>query len=348
MKKQLLSLALALSLCLGLTVPAFAAEDSQTEAENASGPVETAAPDYAPYTMTGVSDNGLRYTVTFDAARAELRYVQLRNRTAIYHDGLWKAVFLLYETKPVTLVTLEPGSGFSISAGGEAADVYTPLVYDGSNQYTAGSDLLGESLDRNLFNVDSVKWDLAHYGGIRIMEGSRTYLVLYAPPLPSTASVFTDVVDASPFKDAVTWAAAKNITKGLSAAAFGAEYTCTHNHILTFLWRAAGSPAAEGDSDFTKAAAWARSRGLLDDAYDGTAPCTNSQAMMYLWKLAGSPKTVVLHTFVDVPARAECAQAVSWAVARGIAKGTSATTFSPDSPCTRGQIVSYLYRNFEN
>jgi len=347
MKKQLLSLTLALTLCLGLTAPALAAEDVQPEAPP---PVETAPPSpaYEPYTMTGVSSGGHRYTVTFEAATAELRYVQLRNRASIYHNGMWKAVFLLYETKPVTLVTLEPGSGFSISADDEAEGVYTPLVYDGSNRYTAGSDLLGQSLDRNLFNVESVKWDLAHYGGIRVEGKDRTYLVVYTGRPTASISTFSDIGDTSPFKDAVSWAAAKRITRGTSGATFGAEYTCTHNHILTFLWRAAGSPAAEGDSEFARAASWAKAKGLLDADFDGAAPCTNSQAVMYLWKLAGSPKTVVLNLFVDVPRRAECAQAVSWAVARGIAAGTSATTFSPDKPCTRGQIVSYLYRNFEN
>ncbi len=165
-------------------------------------------------------------------------------------------------------------------------------------------------------------------------------------PAPAGKPVFTDVAENSPFKDAIAWAVEKGVTNGTTPTTFGPSSTCTHNHILTFLWRANGSPAAEGEGDFAKAAAWARSKGLLSgDAFDGGAACTRSQTMMYLWKLAGSPETAVNSAFADVAADADYAQAVAWAVEKGITNGISASAFGPDNTCTRGQIVTFLYRN---
>ncbi len=156
---------------------------------------------------------------------------------------------------------------------------------------------------------------------------------------------FTDVGADSPFRDAIAWAVAQGITKGTTATTFSPSNTCTHNHILTFLWRASGSPAAEGDGDFAKAAAWARANGLLGGGpFNGGEACSRSRTLVYLWKLAGSPQTAVNGAFADVPADADYAQAVAWAVGQGITKGTSAATFGPSSACTRGQIVTFLYQ----
>lgn len=168
---------------------------------------------------------------------------------------------------------------------------------------------------------------------------------LNAPPPAPGVMGFSDVWSSSPFEDSIVWAVLNGITKGTSKTTFGVSDTCTHNHILTFLWRANESPAAEGASDFEKAASWARSQGLIDGSFDGSKPCTRSQAMTYLWKLAGSPKTAVNNTFTDVPASAPYAQAVAWAVERNITKGTGNGSFSPNNPCTRGQIVTFLYRD---
>jgi len=157
---------------------------------------------------------------------------------------------------------------------------------------------------------------------------------------------FTDVAADSPFQDAIAWAVGQKITNGTSATTFAPGSTCTHNHILTFLWRANGSPAAEGENDFAKAIAWAKAKGLAD-SIDGGAACTRAQTMVYLWKLAGSPQTAVSSAFTDVAADAEYAQAVAWAVAQGITNGTTPSAFSPDNTCTRGQIVTFLFRNLK-
>ena len=130
--------------------------------------------------------------------------------------------------------------------------------------------------------------------------------------------------------------------------------TCTTAQILTFLWRANGSPAPTINNPFTNvvndayyasAAVWAYEKGLVSgSSFEGDTPCTRSATVTYLWKLAEKP-VVVAADFNDVAADAEYAQAVAWAVQQGITAGTSATTFSPDVTCTRGQIVTFLYRD---
>jgi hypothetical protein len=123
--------------------------------------------------------------------------------------------------------------------------------------------------------------------------------------------------------------------------------------ILTFLWRANGSPNSNAacpasdvaeTSPFYKALCWANEKDLMTKG-SGSTPCTRAAAVTYLWKLAGSPKMSVNSSFTDVPASADFAQAVAWAVEQGVTNGVSASEFAPDSTCTRGQIVTFLYRN---
>jgi len=102
--------------------------------------------------------------------------------------------------------------------------------------------------------------------------------------------------------------------------------------------------AVKSDQYFYKAFVWAWEKGLIGNtAHDPNAPCSRSDVVTYLWKLDGSPKTGSSN-FTDVPASAPYAQAVAWAVQHGVTNGTSATTFSPDAICTRGQIVTFLWR----
>lgn len=167
-----------------------------------------------------------------------------------------------------------------------------------------------------------------------------------AQPAAPTVGSFTDVAANSPFKDAILWAVEQNITSGTSATTFSPSDTCTVRQILTFLWRSAGKPggAAEGQSELDAAVAWAIAQGILPAGADAGAPCTRASAVTYMWKAAGSPAPARAAAFDDVPAGAAYAQAVSWAVERGVTRGTSDTAFSPNDTCTRGQIVTFLHR----
>ncbi len=173
------------------------------------------------------------------------------------------------------------------------------------------------------------------------------------PAKPTGA--FTDVSADAYYADAVKWAAKEGIAGGTSATTFSPDATCTTAQILTFLWRVNGSPEPAAAASFTdvpadayyaKAAAWAAEKGLVSGAtLNGDAPCTRLTTVTYLWKLAGQPATDRIAAFTDLAAEGDGIQAVSWAVEQGIAGGTGATTFSPDSTCTRGQIVTFLYRD---
>lgn len=172
-----------------------------------------------------------------------------------------------------------------------------------------------------------------------------------------TVGNFTDVKVGDWFAEPVRWAVEKNITAGTSATTFSPSANCTVAQILTFLWRANGSPkptTANPFSDvksgdwYADAATWAYEKGMVSGtAFGGNAPCTRSMAVTYMWKAAGSPSAKAA-SFTDVSAGAEYASAVAWAVEQGVTAGTSATTFSPDSVCTRGQIVTFLYRGLES
>lgn len=163
---------------------------------------------------------------------------------------------------------------------------------------------------------------------------------------------FDDVKPTDWFAESVAWALQKGITVGTSETTFSPNATCTRAQIITFLWRAVGYPktgAANPFSDvkptdyYYESAIWAYQMGMVTGAtFDGNTPCTRASTVTYLWKNAGSPKTKASSVFTDVPAGAEYAQAVAWALTNKITNGTSETTFSPDNTCTRGQIVTFL------
>lgn len=176
-----------------------------------------------------------------------------------------------------------------------------------------------------------------------------------AAPQATESNSFNDVAAGAYYYDAVQWAVSRQITAGTTATTFSPNTTCTNGQILTFLWRAKGQPEPTISNPFTdvgesayyyKAALWAYENGMVSGASLGAdTPCTRSQTVTYLWKLAGQPAAASASAFADVEGGAEYAQAVSWAVEQGITSGTSATTFAPDGTCTRGQIVTFLYRD---
>lgn len=168
-------------------------------------------------------------------------------------------------------------------------------------------------------------------------------------------TAFYDVAANAYYTKAVIWAVEKGITNGTSATMFSPNKKCTTGEILTFLWKAQNSPEptiSNPYSDVTKsdyyykAALWAYEKGLVSGStFKASVPSTRSMTVTYLWKLAGKP-TAGASNFTDVPSSADYAQAVSWAVGKGITSGTEKNIFSPDSTSTRGQIVTFLYRAF--
>ncbi len=171
-------------------------------------------------------------------------------------------------------------------------------------------------------------------------------------------SPFSDVSTSAYYYEAVKWAQKEGITGGIGNGLFGPNQPCTRAQIVTFLWRAAGSPEPKTMSSFAdvaagsyyaKAVAWAVENGITAGTGDGkfspNAPCTRGQSVTFLYRAIGTAPTTA-NGFTDVEANAFCADAVAWAVENGVTNGTSASTFSPGSGCTRAQIVTFLYRAF--
>lgn len=179
------------------------------------------------------------------------------------------------------------------------------------------------------------------------------------PTQPTAPSIsFTDVASSAYYANAVAWAVEKSITVGTSATTFSPDAPCTRAQIVTFLWRAAGSPMTSEDNPFTDVAPgsyyydavqWAVAQGITvgtsATTFNPDATCTRGQTVTFLYRYEKSPAVSGGNAFTDVPSDAYYTNAVQWAVNNGVTSGTSTTTFSPDATCTRGQIVTFLYRD---
>ncbi len=245
---------------------------------------------------------------------------QLRVRTPDGIETDWGLAFAAFS----------PGEQFSIDVRSDLADAnYRPGLYH--LRLAASTD----------FTDRSNPWEADYY---------------YPGPRPELS--FADVPDDAYCHDAVLWAAAGGITGGTDETHFSPNAPCTRAQAVTFLWRAAGSPAPEAgapafadvpdDAYYRDAVLWAAANGVTGgtDAahFSPNAPCTRAQIVTLLWRADSAPNGAAANPFTDVPNDAYYAAPVLWAVANGVTTGTGADVFSPDAPCTRGQIVTFLYR----
>ena len=169
---------------------------------------------------------------------------------------------------------------------------------------------------------------------------------------------FNDVKPGDYFYDAVNWAVEKGITTGTSATTFSPNASCTRAQIVTFLWRASGSPEPKTASNpftdvaanayYCKAVLWAVENGITTGTSATTfspgAPCTRAQGVTFLWRANGRKAASAAASFTDVASDAYYAPAVAWAAEQNVTGGVGNGLFSPDTTCTRAQIVSMLYR----
>lgn len=206
------------------------------------------------------------------------------------------------------------------------------------------------------------------YGGQLYLLTNRSDEPEPTPALPCDGgedcpgSVFTDMPAKDNWAhDPIDWAVANQITSGTAADKFSPDAVCTRAQAVTFLWRVAGSPEPAGNSNpfndvaedayYFKAVLWAVENnvtaGTGATTFSPDATCTRGQIVTFLWRYEGEPTaTEDGNPFADVKAGAYYETAVLWAAEAGITAGTSATTFSPDIACTRAQIVSFLYRDY--
>lgn len=250
---------------------------------------------------------------------------------------VWVDDCLYYVSKELELMCYRLSDGESISLG----DIpFTPQATE-DGHYDESYD--GVSL---LFDE--------HSGILSAQSRNRrTNLKTWQIALPQIE--FEDITPEDYFFRPVQWAVEKGAANGTSKTTFSPAQICSRAQIITFLWRAMGSPEpkttskvrdVKPDDYYYKAVLWAAESSMFSgDVFLPSTPCTRAMAIEFIWKQAGQPSASGCR-FTDVPSRASYAQAVAWATSNGVTSGTSNTTFSPDANCTRGQIVTFLYRAF--
>ena len=187
---------------------------------------------------------------------------------------------------------------------------------------------------------------------------TATFAEKKAPVAPE--KIFADVSADDYYYEAVKWASENGVTGGIGENLFGANLPCTRAQIVAFLWRAAGSPEPKSlssfvdvsaDAYYAKAVAWAVEQGIVSGTsattFSPDAVCTRAQSVAFLYRAFGE-KVDKATGFSDVSADAYYADAVAWAVEKGVASGIGGGLFAPEQDCTRGQIVAFLYRAYQN
>ena len=189
-------------------------------------------------------------------------------------------------------------------------------------------------------------------------SGRVTVDATFAATSTTPSNPFTDVASNAYYADAVLWAVENDVTNGTSATTFSPNASCTRAQMVTFLWRASGSPEPQStfnpftdvasNAYYADAVLWAVENGITNGTSETTfspdATVTRGQTVTFLYRDAGSPAASASGTFTDVAADAYYAAAVQWAVSEGVTNGMTSTTFQPNGDCTRAQIVTFLYR----
>ena len=251
-------------------------------------------------------------------------------------------------------VDLEVGKTYQLSAVKEPANAEGSLTWTSSKPAVAAVDKSGKVTAKGEGTAT-----ITVTCGTKSAACTVTVSKPLVPEVPGTS--FTDVPTGAYYEEAVGWAVEKGITKGTSDSTFTPDGVCTRAQAVTFLWRAAGSPAAKASalpfadvkagSYYDDAVRWAVENGVTvgtsATTFSPNATCSRAQIVTFLWRAQKSPAAGSANPFDDVAGSAYYADAVQWAVQKDITKGTSATAFSPDANCIRAQIVTFLYRSMK-
>lgn len=383
MKKRLLALLLAFTLCIGLTVPALAATPDAdgfivtadgilTEYRGPGGHIVLpstvkkigyAAFDHCASLSSVVIPSGVTYIGTYAFRDCiGLSKVTFPN-TLTEIDGFAFAgcISLTNIDLPDSLTTLgAQGNAFSECVNLKRVTLGTGLQKLPYATFGGCSNLSSIAIPRSVTVLDMPFPDCPNLtihgtaGSAAETYAAKTGIPFStaAGPSGTTVSLFSDVSPTSPDAAAILWAVEKQITTGKTAEHFAPEEACTIGQLLTFLWRASDSPSSREANPFTdpiprayqKAVVWAYEKGLVSGSVLGaSAPCTRRMVTLCLWKLAGSPASFSV-SFRDIPRGSDDFMAASWAVTTGVVDSSLQTFFSPDTVCTRGQVLSCIYR----
>lgn len=374
-KLRTVSLLLALAMCLAAAVPAASAAESTTIKlynEHSTSKIQVTEGEPFGSALPAPSKSGKVFLGWYTNRGAEnfalgsyvdssTVYDESEHGTALY--AMWS-----YGTDYLT-VNLDPQGGTVQPATAKAYQCY----YDYNLEYRVDGTMLMELPVPVRPGYKFMGWCESEFGVTNLysshsfMPYRNADIKLYAiweadgtateptqPTQPEKPTVtFSDVPSGAWYADAVNWAIAKGITNGTGTNTFSPEAQCTNDQIITFLYRAAGSPAVSGvtlpfavrNAWAGDALKWAYSRNVIDNGFDEEAPCTRYNAVGYIWRAFGCPAAQGGTNFGDI--QGLDARAVSWAVGKGIVNGTSATTFSPSLTCDRATILTLLYRAYK-
>lgn len=294
----------------------------------------------------------------------------------------WASVKLLGNGGHTALVVTDGKVSFTVTHGGtyvitnqeySVDTTQASCTEDGKYVYTIGSNTYEESIPATGHDFSNIRKRTC-----ADCEEPNPYYEPYRPPVivipkpdeepepeptpePTPeipVNPFYDIAESDYYYDAVLWAVSEGVTSGQTSNTFAPLLDCTRAQVVTFLWRAAGSPEPVGagnaftdvdsGSYYEKAVQWAVENGITTGTTSTTfSPdmiVTRAQVVTFLWRTAGCPAAYGVNSFADVPTDAYYSNAVQWAVRNGITTGTGANLFSPDANCTRAQVVTFLYR----
>lgn len=381
MKKRLLALLTALTLCLGLAAPVLAAAPDPNDFVISDGILleyrgsggHVVIPSGVRAIGGGAFDEGTAVSsvvipsgVTYIGIQAfrnciALSRVEFPDTLEEIDSKAFLGCISLTEVRLPNSVKLlgERGSIFYGCTNLKRASVGTGIAKLPHGIFGNCPSLTSVTIPSNVqeFNwpfVDSPNVVIHGAAGSRAQAYAAEVGVPFSTDLASAATVsqFSDVPPTSPYAAAILWAVEYGITTGKTPGTFAPNETCTVGQMLTFLWRANGSPKSKEANPFTDfipanyrlAAVWAYEKGLVSGpVLEANTPCTRQTAISYLWKLAGSPASFFV-PFTDIPADSETHMASSWAVTNNVADNGPNNRFSPNTLCTRGQALTYLYR----
>ena len=310
-----------------------------------------------------VDDAGMvKYTITGGAAGAVIKLPVVIESTN-YADATVNVVITL--TKPSS----SGGSGGSYTPG---YTISVDKTENGSITVSPKSASKGDTVTITVkpdkgYELDTLKVLDKNGDALKLTEKNGKYsFTMPASKVTVKGSfveeapeqIFADVPVDAYYYEAVKWAAEKGITGGVGNDLFASNQPCTRAQIVTFLWRAAGSPEPKtmssfadvpADAYYAKAVAWAVENGITGGTGDGKfspdATCTRAQSVTFLYRANGSPAVSGSAEFSDVAADAYYADAVAWAAKNGVTGGIGGGLFGSDNNCTRAQIVTFLYRS---
>lgn len=343
---------------ISITGGTFSFDPSTKVKNNGTDYIVKRAGSEGAYTYTVLAKSGLTsgvYLTNPSGALASNYYV---SSTA---NGVW------------TVSYSAPSSGGGSSSSSRRYDVSAPSVKHGDVTVSPKSASKGDTVTITVkpdsgYELDTLTVKDASGSKIKVKDKGDGKFTFTMPASKVTVSAefaeietldFADVPTDAYYYEAVKWAAKKGITGGIGNGLFGPNQPCTRAQIVTFLWRAAGSPEPKSmssfsdvsaDSYYAKAVAWAVENGITTGTGDGKfspdATCTRAQSVTFLFRAIGKLVDSKAE-FSDVLTDSYYANAVAWAVENGVTNGIGDGLFGPDNSCTRAQIVTFLFRAYQ-